>query len=204
MLNDKQKKQFVIKLAQYEQDCGTLVQWKQRTDDEWNELVADLLQWKVEDGDQEALVAAYKAEGFPVTTKVLKDIHRACEATGLIQKQKKTPRRYIVERALNKDLKSGGKTVIVGKGRVDRALKVEKFLREERMANAIKVLENEMWKHFNVVGLVIKDNHDILTFENADAVWENYKTWWHSQYDAFIAEQKREQEASPNAQSAKG
>jgi hypothetical protein len=186
MLTEKQKKQIVTKFAQFERDQSTLVEYKKRVEDEWQDIVSTLQEWQITDGDQELVVAAYKAEGYPVTDKVLRDIHRAFSATGLINSKKKSPRKDVVKRAFQKDPR-------VGKKRADRAIAVEKLVESEKPKAAIQTLKEEaVNRAFNFLGLLVKDNWDLITVETVDAWWAEYKLWWHSEYDEWVARQKAE------------
>jgi len=185
MLTDKQKKQIVTKFAQFERDQSTLVEYKKRVEDEWQDIVSTLQEWQITDGDQELVVAAYKAE-YPVTDKVLRDIHRAFEATGLLKSKRKSPRKDVVQRAFERDR-------LVGKQRADRALAVEKLVESERPKAAIQTLKEEAFaKAFHFLGLLVKDNWDLITLKTIDEWWAEYKLWWHTEYDEWVADQKAE------------
>jgi hypothetical protein len=186
MLNDRQQKQLVIKFVQFERDQSTLIEYKKRVEDEWQDIVSTLQEWQVTDGDQELVVAAYKAQGYPVTEKVLKDIYRAFDATGLIKSKKKSPRKDVVQRALEKDR-------TVGKQRADRAIAVEKLIEAEKPKAAVQSLKNEAFDNaFRFLGLLVKDNWDLITVDTIDEWWTEYKPWWHTQYDDWVAAQKAE------------
>jgi 5,10-methenyltetrahydromethanopterin hydrogenase len=194
MLDKTQIKAVVVDVAQYEQDDGNFAIAKVKRETSWKTLLARLNDYEVEDGDQEIIIAGYKSEYGTISNKIIRDIHRAFAAIGVISKDIPTTKR---KRVIEETAEGNTKVTTYGTGtkRVDTALEVEAALAEGSRSRAKKIVLDKLWQDvFPKLGSIIRDHYDLVSIEDAfDYGVESYIPFWHKRHDAAIEQEKKEE-----------
>jgi hypothetical protein len=184
MITPTQSDKLIVKFQQYYQYVGAQTLATHNVETSWQDIVTTIREWDLTDGDQEEFIARWRNSRQPFNQHVYGDIQRAFSVAGIIKKDEQGPRGNLYHRALRNDK-------AVGKRRVDRALKVDKLLAQEKPKSAIAELRERAYNEaFSFLGKLAKDYWDLITMETIQEWFDEYKVTWHQAYDQIIETKK--------------
>jgi hypothetical protein len=198
-MTDKQIQYWVPKFGDYQNYCADITERQVNAVRKFKDLVSDLIEYGAEDGDQERILSVYKAEGYAMSRRVYTDIHTAFRAAGAMRNGKATQGRKKAVRKLINGVKGYGKKAI------ERINEVQEEVDKDRKLTAKRILLKDMEKyHLGPIGDVMRDNYDVITWDDWFEHEKKYAEKWQTIYGPIIEEDKRvDAEVQKKAKSGK-
>lgn len=185
-MTDKQISYWVPKFGDYENYCSDIIERQVKAKRQFKDLVSDLIEYGAEDGDQERILSVYKAEGYAMSRRVYTDIHTAFRAAGAMKNGKATQGR---KKAVKK-LTNGQKGY--GKRKMELISEVQDEVDKDRKQAAKHLLLSEIRQHqLNPIGQIMRDNYDVITWDDFFEDAKNFVEEWHKIYDPIIEADKK-------------
>jgi hypothetical protein len=135
----------------------------------FKDMINDLVEWEVVDGDQEIAISAYKAAGYSMDTKVRKDFH-LCFAGAIDMTNGKTSsgREQAMQRVLEGQ-------VGYGKRMVDDLRDANELVNEGKIKAAKwEWLQKFRKRHFRPMLDIVRDNYDTLSYDDVVEAFQKY------------------------------
>jgi hypothetical protein len=197
-MTEKQIRTWIPMLVEYEREYAAFEECRARVTRKWKDMVAELIEFGAEEGDQERIFSVYRSEGHPISGKLRSDVMEAFRSAGIMRSKKATQGRKSAITKMTLGLKGYGKKA------AERINEVQEQVDKDRKLAAKQLLLSEIRKlHFTPIGKILRDNYDVLSWAD---VWDDGKKYeenWHLTFDPIIAKDKQtDEELNPKRKKA--
>jgi hypothetical protein len=187
MLSETRMDIWIPKLAQYQIDCTAHQEEGLRLNRNFTALISDLIEWEVVDGDQELILARYKAQGYPITPRVRKDVYRAFQAAGPMANGTATAGRKQAIARVIAGVTGYGKTAI------SDIKETQDFMDEGKKKSALWNLLQKIAKRFWwPLGQIVRMHYDVINWDDVRKSLEKFIQAWEVQYTPELEANKAE------------